>query len=106
MVDRKDRFILISLFEKHCRLKGMDKPNLNKNKEQWAADALLESFTFDELDNAMRYYFRVSVKPTWSWYSNNVEKIIGAAEVDRQDKEFRAEMRNKAKEWLSEQHRG
>ena len=103
MVDRKDRFILLSLFEKHCRLNGMPKPNLNKNKEQWAADALLESFTFEQLDNAMKYYFTVNSKPTWSWYSNNVEKIIVAAEAYNQDKEFRAQMRAKAKEWLSEQ---
>ena len=106
MVDRKDRFVLLSLFEKHCRLNGMEKPNLNKNKEQWAADALLESFSLDQLDSAMKYYFMVNSKPTWSWYSNNVDKIINAAEAYRQDQELRAEMRIRAKEWLNEQRRG
>jgi hypothetical protein len=84
----------------------MEKPNLNKNKEQWAADALLESFSLDQLDSAMKYYFMVNSKPTWSWYSNNVDKIINAAEAYRQDQELRAEMRIRAKEWLSEQRRG
>jgi hypothetical protein len=102
MADRKERFALVSLFEKHCKTNGMTRPVLNKNKEQWAADALLESFTFDELSNAMQYYFMVNARPTWSWYSNNVDKIISAEESSRQDKEFRAEMRQKAREWLSE----
>lgn len=106
MVDRKDRFVLLSLFDKHCRLRGIEKPNLNKNKEQWAADALLESYTIDQLDNAMRYYFMVNSRPTWSWYANNVDKIFAAAEADRQDKELRKQMRERAKEWLSEQRRG
>jgi hypothetical protein len=101
VADRKERFALVSLFEKHCKMNDVAKPILNKNKEQWAADALLESFTFDELSDAMRYYFKVNQRPTWSWYSNNVEKIIAAEEADRQDKEFRAEMREKAKEWMN-----
>jgi hypothetical protein len=49
----------------------------------------------------MRYYFKVNQRPTWSWYSNNVEKIISAEEAEKQDKEFRAEMREKAKEWMN-----
>jgi len=101
MADRKERFALVSLFEKHCKINGISKPVLNKNKEQWAADGLLESFTFDQLSDAMRYYFMINSKPTWSWYSNNVEKIIAAEEAVRQDKEFRAEMREKAREWIN-----
>lgn len=101
MADRKERFALVSLFERHCKMNDVTKPVLNKNKEQWAADALLESFTFDELSAAMGYYFKINPRPTWSWYSNNVEKIIAAEEAEKQDKEFRAEMRKKAKEWMN-----
>lgn len=101
MADRTQRFALISRFEKACKDREYPRALLNKNKEQWSADALLESYTFDELLEAMRYYFVVNSRPTWGNFANNVDKVLSAMETNHQDELLRAEMREKAKQWLT-----
>ena len=102
MADRKDRFILISKFEQKCREKGVQPPAINKYNEQWAADALLESFTFDQLNDAMKYYFSINLNPTWKGFANNADRLLQSIQAKKEDERFRSEMRMKAKEWLSE----
>ena len=102
MADRKDRFALISKFEQLCRLNNIKQVTLNKYNEQWAADALLESFTFDQLNQAMKYYFSINSRPTWKGFANNADRLLQSMQAKIEDEEFRAEMRKKAKEWLSE----
>ena len=102
MVDRKDRFAIISKFQQKCRMYDLPSPVINKNTEQWAADALLESFTFDELLQAMDYYFKVNEKPTWKGFANNADRLLQSMAARKADDEFRAQMREKAKEWLNE----
>jgi hypothetical protein len=100
MADRTIRFMVISRFEKACKDHGYPKPNLNKNKEQWAADALLESYRLDEIQSAMEYYFKISSRPTWGRFANNVGELLDSMESQRKDDEFRKEMREKGKAWL------
>ena len=102
MADRKERFALLSKFESLCKANNLPKPSINKYNEQWAADALLESFDYNDLLKAMNHYFSVSPRPTWKGYANNVDKILQYLQQKKEDDELRAEMRRKAKEWLSE----
>ena len=101
MADRKDRFILISYFEKLYRDKFSERPVINKYNEQWTADALLESFGKENCEMAMRYYFHINQVPSWKSYANNVDRLLNSIEVQKQDKESREQMRKKAKEWLN-----
>ena len=101
MADRKLRYALISKFEDRLIMNGIPKPNMNRNKEQWTADALLESYDFDDIVSAMDYYCKVNERPNWTWFGYNVDKVMVAMEKKQQDEEFRAEMRKKAKEWLT-----
>jgi hypothetical protein len=102
MSERKYRFALIGKFEKRCKLAGLAVPSLNKHKEQWAADDLLESYDDPELEEAMDYYFKINPRPTWKGYCNNVDRLLQSMKSKKEDEEFRAQMRDKAKEWLSE----
>jgi CRISPR/Cas system-associated endonuclease Cas3-HD len=102
VADRKDRFILIGYFEKLYRDKFGEKPVINKYNEQWAADALLESFGREDCEMAMRYYFHVNHVPSWKSYANNVDRLLNSIAMQQQDKESRKEMREKAREWLND----
>lgn len=102
MADRKERFALISRFEKHCKMNDIKIAPINKYNEQWASDALLESFEMDELYTAMEYYFKINPRPTWKGFANNADRLLQSMQAKKEDQEFRAEMRQKAKEWLSE----
>ena len=101
MADRKDRFAILSRYEKHCKINNLPTPNLNKYNEQWAADALAESFPIGDIYDAMEYYFSINPKPTWKGFANNVDRLLQSKVEKEQDDRLRAERRAKAKEWLS-----
>lgn len=102
MAERKDRFALISRFEKLCRMNDIEVAAINKYNEQWASDALLESFSVQELHDAMDYYFKINPRPIWKGFANNVDRLLQSIKLQAEDDIFRMKMRQKAKEWLGE----
>jgi hypothetical protein len=102
MADRKDRMALLSRYSKLHKIKYQEKPIVNLNVEQWAADALIESFGLDICYDMLQYYFDVSPSPNWKYFANYADNIINSREQVVQDLRERAERRQKAKEWLSE----
>jgi hypothetical protein len=102
MVERKDRMALLSRYSKLHTAKYEEKPSLNLNVEQWAADALIESYGIPECYDLLEYYFEVAQSPTWKYFANYADKIIEARKQFQQDLKERAERRQKAKEWLNE----
>lgn len=102
MADKKNRFALISKFEQMCKLNGYQKPVLNKYKEQWAADDLLESWDDPDIYSAMEYYFQVNNSPSWKSFCNNVDRLLQSKAEKEEDDRLRAERRVQAKEWLSQ----
>ena len=73
---------------------------INKYNEQWAADALLESFSMDDIYEAMTYYFQISSRPTWKGFANNVDRLLQSKKDKEEDQRLRAERRVMAKEWI------
>ncbi len=102
MADRQQRFALLSRFDKYVKMADLPPQNINKYNEQWAADALLESFNLDDIYNAMSYYFEINQRPTWKGFANNVDRLIQSMQAREDDIRLRKEMRLKAKEWLNE----
>ena len=102
MADRTKRFALISKFEKMFKAK-MGRPiTLNKNKEQWAADALLETYTPQELDVIFTHYFKVNDSPSWNRLAYNADKLLQYVQDAAEDAANRIEMRKRAEKWLNE----
>jgi len=102
MAERKDRMALLSRYSKHHTARYEQKPSLNLNVEQWASDALVESYGIGQCYDILEYYFSVSLSPSWSYFAYNAEKILQAKLDKDQDNKERAERRIMAKEWLSE----
>ena len=102
MADRKDRMALLSRYAKFHTKHYEQRANLNLNVEQWAADALIESYTLPFCYDLLEYYFDVAQQPTWKYFANYADKIIDAREEYQRDLQERAERRAKAKEWLNE----
>jgi len=102
VADRKDRMALLSRFNKFYLQRYEQKSNMNLNVEQWAADALIESYGISECYDVLEYYFAIAQDPTWNYFAYNMEKIInGKLEVEQDNRE-RKERRALAREWLSE----
>lgn len=102
MADRKNRMALLSRYAKLHKARYEEKPIVNLNVEQWAADALIESFTLEVCYDMLDYYFEVSPNPNWKYFANYADTIITSRERLVQDLRERAERRKQAKEWLGE----
>lgn len=102
MAERKDRMALLSRYSKFHTAKYEQKPSLNLNVEQWASDALIESYGIAQCYDILEYYFSISLSPSWNYFAYNAEKILQAKLDKQQDDKERAERRRMAKEWLSE----
>jgi len=102
MADRTKRFAVLSKFEKMFKQKTGRAVLLNKNKEQWAADALLETYTPQELDVIFTHYFKVNDSPTWNGLAYNADKVLAYVQEADADTANRAEQRKRAEKWLNE----
>lgn len=102
MAERKDRMALLSKYDKFHALKYGDKPTYNKWAEQWAADALIDSYGMQECFDLLEYYFDSARNPSWKYFSNFTDEIRAARERIRKDQQERKERRQKAREWLSD----
>ena len=102
MAERKDRMALLSRYAKLHTKHYEQRVTLNLNVEQWAADALIESYTLPFCYDLLEYYFNVAQKPTWKYFANYAHEIIDAREQYEKDLKERAERREKAKAWLNE----
>ena len=102
MAERKDRMALLSRYAKLHTKHYEQKATLNLNVEQWAADALIESYTLPFCYDLLEYYFSVAQDPAWKYFANYADKIIDAREEYNKDLEERAERRKLAKQWLNE----
>jgi hypothetical protein len=89
----------LSEFEKRLKQKGLDH-KLNRYTEQYAAQALIDSYTVDECYKLMNYYFEVSLTPSWLWFKNNADKIYKAKNLRDEDSRVRMILRQQAKDWL------
>ena len=102
MAERKDRMALLSRYNKLHLQRYEQKSNLNLNVEQWAADALVESYGLPACYDLLEYYFSIAQEPSWNYFAYSAEKIMsGKLEVE-QDKKEREERRKLARKWLSE----
>jgi len=102
MADRKDRMALLSRYSKHHAERYQAKSTLNLNVEQWASDALIESYGLPACYDLLQYYFKVAQEPSWNYFAYNAEKILKAKLDKEQDDKERLERRGKARAWLSE----
>ncbi len=102
MAERKDRMALLSRYSKLHTAKYGQKPQIIINVEQWAADALIESYSLQNCYDLLQYYFDVAQTPAWKYFANYAHEIIEKREQYEQDKLERAQRRLAAKKWLSE----
>jgi hypothetical protein len=102
MAERKDRMALLSRYSKLHTARYGQRPDHNLNKEQWAADNLVESYTLYVCYDLLDYYFAASQNPSWKYFANYADSVFTAKQQLEQDQRERAERRKLAREWLNE----
>lgn len=99
MADKKLRFALMNKFKKRLQESGKNQ-DINLFSQQWAADAMIDSYGYDTCIDLMDYYFAISASPDWQWFAYNSEKVLQSKRIEDEDRDLRAKMRAGAKKWL------
>jgi hypothetical protein len=102
MADRKERFSLLSRYSKLHTARYEQRPQINLNVEQWASDALIESYTLQYCYDLLEYYFEAAQNPTWKYFANYAQNLVDKRDQYEQDINERQQRRAAAKKWLSE----
>lgn len=93
---------LLSRYSKLHTEKYGEKPPLNYNSEQWAADALIESYGLGGCYDLLSYYFSAVELPSWKTFAYQAEAIIQAKSETEKDIKERKERLALARKWLND----
>lgn len=99
MADKKLRFALMNKYKKRLLDIGKNS-DMNMFAQQWAADALIDSFGYDTCLEAIDYYIKINSSPDWQWLTYNMDKVIQSMRMEQDDLKIRAALREGAKKWL------
>lgn len=102
MATRKDRMSLLSRYANLYTARYGQRPDHNLNKEQWAADNLVESYSLYTCYDLLEYYFEASESPSWKHFANYADSVFLARQRLEEDNLERAQRRKLAREWLNE----
>ena len=92
---------LLSRYSKLHAARYGERPSLNLNVEQWASDALIESYSLPSCYDLLEHYFSVASNPSWKYFANYADKIIEAKTQYQKDLQEREERRRRARVWLN-----
>jgi hypothetical protein len=76
MATSKEPYILLTIYSALYEQKYGKKPRLNKYKEKWAMQDVLDSIGFDQAKDVLYYYFRTG-KPghPLNFFYNNFDRL-------------------------------
>lgn len=101
-VTNKEKYAAISKFEQLCKKHKLVRPPLNRYAEQWAADALIQSYGMDVVIEVMEYYFDINKNPQWKTFAYKFADLLRAKTSREEDNIYRVKLRLKMKELLDE----
>lgn len=99
----KDAYSLISLYISLYRDKYNLSPIVNKYKEKWAMNSLIEDFSKDDVEKTLSYYFRLSKdNHPLTWFYNNFSSIHMSRISAEKDDRLRSAAREKTQQLRAE----
>jgi hypothetical protein len=76
MATNKEPYILLTIYMALYEQKYGKKPRLNKYKEKWAMQDVLDSIGFDKAKDVLNYYFRTGkVGHPLNFFYNNFDRL-------------------------------
>ena len=60
MANEKEPYVLISLYQSLYKNKYGQMPKINKFREKWAMQDVIDSVVFDRAKNLLQYYFKLN----------------------------------------------
>ena len=101
--EAKQAYALVSLYVALFKSKYNKQPLVNKYREKWAMNDVIDSVGYDRAKELLEYYFKVT-KSTHSlqWFFYNFEKLDLTLQQVEEDKTRRELIRAKTKSMVEE----
>ena len=94
----KEHYILISLYENLYTEKYKKKPRINKFREKWAMQDVIDSVGYDRAKELLEYYFKTSKSGhPLNFFFYNFDRIDQVQSDIEKDKANRAMLREQTK---------
>lgn len=101
--DTKQPYALLSLYEKLYSEKYSKTARLNKFKEKWAMQDVIESVGYDRARELIEYYFRVTKQGhPLQWFFYNFDRLDDMLLQAQEDELRRKKMREATKKMVEE----
>jgi len=99
----KQPYALISLYEKLYSEKYNKSPRLNKYKEKWAMQDVIDSIGYDRALSLLNYYFSVTKQGhPLQWFFYNFDRLDDMLSQSEEDAIRRKKMRLATKKMVEE----
>lgn len=97
-VKSKEPYVLITMYETLYFQKYNKKPRLNKFREKWAMQDVIDSVGYDRAKELLEYYFKTSKSGhPLNFFFYNFDRIDQVESEARRDKANRAMLREQTK---------
>lgn len=101
--DSKQPYALLSLYEKLYTERYNKASRLNKFKEKWAMQDVIESVGYDRARELLEYYFRVTKQGhPIQWFFYNFDRLDDMLLQSQEDELRRKKMREATKKMVEE----
>lgn len=103
MAVNKEPYILLSLYSNLYEEAYKSKPTINRYKEKWAMQDVIDSIGFDRSINVLEYYFKTGKnRHPLNFFYNNFERIEDMMMQIKEDKANRSRMLKETKKMVEE----
>ncbi len=104
MATNKEPYILITIYMALYEQKYGSKPRINKYREKWAMQDVLDSIGFDQAKDVLNYYFRTG-KPghPLNFFYNNFDRLEDMMTQVNKDVANRARLLEQTKKLVEEE---
>ena len=98
MANEKEPYVLIGLYESLYKEKYGKKPRVNKFREKWAMQDVIDSVGYDRAKELLEYYFKTSKSGhPLNFFFYNFDRIDQVQSDIEKDKANRAMLREQTK---------
>jgi hypothetical protein len=97
-VKNKDPYVLLTIYQNLYKEKYNKSVTINKFREKWAMQDVIDSVGFEEASKLLHYYFGVSkAGHPLNFFFNNFDRMAGMMEAQIKDEERRRKLREATK---------
>lgn len=103
MAVNKEPYILLSIYSSLYEELYKTKPTINRYKEKWAMQDVIDSIGFDRARDVLSYYFHTGKnRHPLNFFYNNFERIEDMMMQIKEDKANRSRMLKETKKMVEE----